>query len=586
MKIPAALALLCLALLVDSSCPPSARACGCVSIPAPLVALGEATAVFSGTVVAKQDASKPRADRRIGGMEYVKYTIAVLEVWKGELADTVAVRTPRGSGMCEYPFEIGTQYLIYADTRADTGCLRTNLCTRTKPLKHADEDIARLKSLGVTGAAEDVDGAVLEHFVARLYSDSEVVRAAGAEALGTMGLAPDVVMRELSDLYERGTSSDRLAAVRALGWFARRFGGGTEALPVLLAGLKDESDDVRLAALSPFSRLKSVLDTSIPEVTAALHDTTAKVRAHALRVLNSMWVIDGDVTGAAPMVEALLEDQDEHVRSQAVQLLPRVMSPSAAFAAISPLAEDESSLVRVSVVYQIVKLAVDPEETERLLVGALKDTSQKVRVAAVSELCEFAHGGLRAVQALVLALDDDYWQVRKTSVRALSTMADRSDEALSALVAATEHEAEDVREEALVRLSMADLDPMFVMPIAERALDDPSTDVWGGAMHALENLAKTTPEAIDALIYVLERDDPWMRRSAVAKLGRVGAESQSARDAVTRMLTDDDPDVRKEAEHALRRMDAGLNPPVERVITPARRPPRSTPGSETSRGAR
>ncbi|MCK4510556.1 HEAT repeat domain-containing protein [bacterium] len=563
---------LCVALLIGCLNCRAARACSCVSPPPPLVALGEVDAVFSGTVVARRDASKPRADGMIGSMDPMEYTIAVLEVWKGELADTVAVRTARSSASCGYPFTIGTQYLIYADTRADTGCLRTNLCTRTKPLEHADGDVAELNSLGVTGSAEEVDRPVLELFVAQLYSDNEEDRAAGAEALGTMGLAPDVVVRELSGLYERGTPSDRLAAVRALGWSARRFGGGTEALPVLLAGLKDESDDVRLAALSPFSRLKSVLDMSIPEVTAALHDTTAKVRAHALRVLNSMLVIDGDVTGAAPVVKALLEDQDERVRSQAVQLLPRIAPASEVFEAISPLAEDESSLVRRSVAYQVGDLAVDPEKVECLLVEALADTSHKVRVSAAYELCEFAHGGARAVQALIRAWDDDYWQVRKTSVRALSTMADRSDEALSALVAATEHEAEDVREEALVRLGMAELDTGFVMPIVERGLDDPSPDVRMGAMHALERMAKTATEAIDALIRVLDRDDPQMRRSAVAKLGRVGAESQSARDAVTRMLTDDDPDIQKEAEYALRRMDAGLNPPEVRVV-PHSRPP-------------
>ncbi len=572
MRIPAALALLCLALLVVSSCPPSARACGCVSIPAPLVALGEADAVFSGTVVARREASKPRADGMISSMDPVEYTIAVLEIWKGELADTVAVRTARSSASCGYPFKTGVQYLIYANSRADTGCLITNVCTRTKRLGRADRDVAELNSLGVAGSAEEVDRPVLELFVAQLYSDSEEDRAAAAEALGTMGLAADVVVRELSDLYERGTSSDRLAAVRALGWFAKRFGGGTEVLPVLVAGLKDESDDVRVAALSPFSRLKSVLDTSIPEVTAALYDTTAKVRAHALRVLDSMWVIDGDVTGAAPMVEALLEDQDEHVRSQAVQLLPRIAPASETFAAISPLAKDESSLVRVSVTYQIGNLAVDPDAVECLLVEALADTSEKVRVAAVSELCEFAHGGPRTVQALVRAWDDDYWQVRKTSVRALSTMADRSDDALSALVVATEHEAEDVREEALVRLGMAELDTGFVMPIVERGLDDPSPDVRMGAMHALERMARTATEAIEALVRVLDRDDPRMRRAAVAKLGRIGAESQSARDAVTGALTDADPDVRKEAEYALRRMDAGLNPPEVRVV-PHSRPP-------------
>ena len=578
MKIPAALALFCLALLIGSSCSPVARACSCAPPPAPLVALGEADAVFSGTVVARRAPGRPRPGGTWSSMDPMEYTIAVLEAWKGELADTVAVRTARLSASCGYPFEVGTRYLIYARTRADTGCLRTNLCTRTKPLKYADEDVAELNSLGVTGADKDVDGPVLEHFVARLYSDSEEDRAAGAEALGTMGLAPDVVVLELSGLYERGTPGDRLAVVRALGWFAVRFGDGTEVLPVLLAGLKDESELVRLSALSSLSRLKSEFDTSVPEIMATLSDTTARVRAQALRVLVSVCRTDGDIIGAAPIVKALLEDQDEHVRSQAVQLLPRIMSPGAAFTAISPLAEDESSLVRRSVAYQVGDLAVDPEKVERLLVEALADTSQKVRVSAVYELCEFSHGGPRAVQALVRALDDDYWQVRETSVRALSTMADRSDEALAALVAATEHEAEDVREEALVRLGMAELEPLFVMPIVERALDDPSPDVRMGAMHALERMAKTAPEAIDALIYVLYRDDSRMRRAAVAKLGRVGAESQSARDAVTGMLMDDDADVRKEAERALRRMDAGLNPPEVRAYLSGQRAPLSNTG--------
>ena len=577
MKIPAALALFCLTLLVGSSCPLVARACSCAPPPAPLVALGEADAVFSGTVVARHDPCRPRPGGTWSSMDPMEYTIAVLEVWKGELADTVAVRTARSSASCGYSFEIGTRYLIYARTRADTGCLRTNLCTRTKPLKYADKDVAELNSLGTTGAAEDVDGPVLEHFVARLYSDSEEDRAEGAEALGTMGLAPDVVVRELSNLYERGTAGDRLVAVRAIGRFAMLSGGGAEALPVLLAGLKDESDDVRVAVFFPLSRLKDEFGTCIPEVIAALSDTTAKVRERALGALVRM-SSSADVADAASAVRELLSDSDEHVRSQAVQLLPRIMSPGAAFTAISPLAEDESSLVRASATYQTGKLAVDPEETERLLVGALEDTSRNVRLSAVNRLSELAHGGPVAVRALVSALEDDDRMIRKNSVYALSAMAIRSDEALSALVAATEHEAEDVREEALVRLGMAELEPLFVMPIVERALDDPSPDVRMGAMHALERMAKTAPEAIDALIYVLYRDDPRMRRAAVAKLGRVGAESQSARDAVTGMLTDDDQDVREEAERALRRMDAGLNPPEVRAYLSGQRAPLSNTG--------
>jgi HEAT repeat protein len=248
------------------------------------------------------------------------------------------------------------------------------------------------------------------------------------------------------------------------------------------------------------------------------------------------------------------------------------MTRKKAFEAVSPLADDESALVRSAVVNNVTRLSVVPEEAEAILVKALADTADKVRTAAVYELCEFEHGGSRSVEALVRAHDDDHWQVRKNSVRALSEMVGRVPEALDALRAATGHERADVRDAAVMQVAMAELDPEIVLGIAEGALDDPEWDVRRSAMHAFERLGPDYPEAISALIRVLQGDDPRMRALAAAMLGRAGVKSTAAFDALTEALTDEDRLVREQAAKAIDWIERTLSNPEPELEEQRARP--------------
>jgi hypothetical protein len=62
--------------------------------------------------------------------------------WKGPSCTELKVETGRGDGDCGYPFEVGKSYLVYA--HKDGEVLRTNICTRTRPMDIAEEDLTAL----------------------------------------------------------------------------------------------------------------------------------------------------------------------------------------------------------------------------------------------------------------------------------------------------------------------------------------------------------------------------------------------------------------------------------------------------------
>jgi hypothetical protein len=113
--------------------PTPALACSCAPAPPPDVALGDAAAVFSGTVVEARIAGSDPFDDLVA-------RIAVDEVWKGDVAATVDVSTAPDSAMCGVWFSEGDRWLVYASTR-DDGSLETYLCSRTVPLEYADEGL-------------------------------------------------------------------------------------------------------------------------------------------------------------------------------------------------------------------------------------------------------------------------------------------------------------------------------------------------------------------------------------------------------------------------------------------------------------
>jgi tissue inhibitor of metalloproteinase len=113
-------------------------ACTCVPPPSPSEELEHAAAVFSGKVV-QIKRHKPTEDI-FGGVEVV---FRVDKAWKGVGRRTVSVFTSSQTAACGYGFSKGHTYLVYASGNS-RGRLSTSICSRTKRLKDAREDLDEL----------------------------------------------------------------------------------------------------------------------------------------------------------------------------------------------------------------------------------------------------------------------------------------------------------------------------------------------------------------------------------------------------------------------------------------------------------
>ena len=120
----------------------AAQACSCVVPPPPAEAREAAASVFEGrvqTVAADEEG-------------VLQVSLEVVRTWKGADAERVEVRTRSGEAACGYTLEPGHSYLIYTETReGDEGGEWVSLCSRTRPIEEADEDVAAFGE-GITPA--------------------------------------------------------------------------------------------------------------------------------------------------------------------------------------------------------------------------------------------------------------------------------------------------------------------------------------------------------------------------------------------------------------------------------------------------
>lgn len=124
------------------------HACTCAPAQSAARELARATAVFSGKVVEIKRHKRP-ADVFAG----VEVRFRVEKVWKGAGGGVVSVFTSSHSAACGYAFRKGRTYLVYAHGDGE-GRLSTSICSRTKRLKDARED------LGELGAGKDTAAGV------------------------------------------------------------------------------------------------------------------------------------------------------------------------------------------------------------------------------------------------------------------------------------------------------------------------------------------------------------------------------------------------------------------------------------------
>jgi hypothetical protein len=116
--------------------PKSADACSCAGPGLPCDAAWRADAVFVGHIVSIESSS-------MGGR---LVQLAVVEAFRGFQLSQVTLVTGYGQADCGYPFRMGESYVVYAH-RSPTGQLSTSICSRTRPVANAADDLTYLRSL-------------------------------------------------------------------------------------------------------------------------------------------------------------------------------------------------------------------------------------------------------------------------------------------------------------------------------------------------------------------------------------------------------------------------------------------------------
>ncbi len=124
---------------------PLAKACSCADPGRPCRAVAETAVVFAGQVTSLGQIAIDDS-----GYRYVRAAFKVHQKFKGrlprDLDDTIEVLTGQGGGDCGFAFRVGRAYLVYADVMKEGNRLYAGICTRTRALADAAEDLAYLRS--------------------------------------------------------------------------------------------------------------------------------------------------------------------------------------------------------------------------------------------------------------------------------------------------------------------------------------------------------------------------------------------------------------------------------------------------------
>src|SRR3989442_7043794 len=139
----------------------NARACDCAfGGGAPCQDYWQASAVFIGTVIESRrvtikESPYPREMRLV--------RLSLDEPFRGVEGAGVEVLTGFGGGDCGFGFRQTQQYLVYAYRSENDGKLHTSICTRTKSISEADNDLTYIRGLSKAKGGATISGEVMKY---------------------------------------------------------------------------------------------------------------------------------------------------------------------------------------------------------------------------------------------------------------------------------------------------------------------------------------------------------------------------------------------------------------------------------------
>jgi Carboxypeptidase regulatory-like domain len=135
-----------------------ALACSCAGTLTPCQAYGEASAVFVGTVIDSRTTTIKRGNY---DSQRRAVRLSVDSPFRGVEGAEVEVQTGLGGGDCGFRFVQTQQYLVYAYEHE--GKLSTGICTRTRPISKAAEDLHYIQELATAKPGATISGEVVRY---------------------------------------------------------------------------------------------------------------------------------------------------------------------------------------------------------------------------------------------------------------------------------------------------------------------------------------------------------------------------------------------------------------------------------------
>lgn len=380
----------------------------------------------------------------------------------------------------------------------------------------------------------------------------------------------------------------QLGPASPLNWAARavhRMGPETEeAFVRALMGRLDDPDDVRrgrvvtalgafgVAASEAVPRLVEMAQSGGAERARSNEDDPEYPDEYSTRTLLPSALGQIGASGDARVVGSLvrlLDDSDNTTANNAAIAIDRLgPKAEAAIPALVKALKSQYVPVRRWSASALAKMSAARLSGEApAILAALDDDDAWVRVRATEALGnipEKAGPGVRKMIQLLRHLDPN---IRQGAIKALARYGDVARPAVPALLAALDDEPGWVRDEAEKTLTavVPNNNHNAAHATTELFADDPERRFLAAVVLGRAG-ATVPPAAVSALCSATGDSDSLVRQTALAALGRIGPDADSAAPDVIRALMSGPTDERLTAAYALGRFRAGAKETVPPLI--------------------
>jgi HEAT repeat protein len=491
-------------------------------------------------------------------MDPIVHVVEVIQVWKGDIGDTTLVSTARMGASCGYPFSSGRSYLIYARTsRIEEADWSTSLCTRTKPLDQAAEDLEALGTLDLTLSDAEKDAALVETAIHELQAKEEATRLSAATRLRDMSITSERTVAALEEYYRTGNAADRGAAVDAIGRLGWSDEWNDRVIPVLVSALDDEDAEVVRRAIFPLSRMEDHAAELGPQIHRLLEHDDGRVRQAAMSAISRYGPSGYTFEAGLSDIEALLNDPDPAVRSSALHLYVGAASDSAAAARIAQfIMSDPDERVRSKACYALQHMDVHTDKSVEVLLAALGDSSAEVRRAAITAVGRMGAPAAPATPVLLSIIDDADLEAPgrrdwEQAVSALARLAPYDEAAMKAVMEFLDHPSIDVRSQVVVGLPVRGIAMDDVRLPIEKALRDTSIAVRCRALSAIGAFGEGESDVEALFLAAMHDEDVGVRECAARSARKLTSPSEDIVLRLHWLESDDTEAVRRAARGSL-----------------------------------